>query len=77
MQPGLGAKKLDWAASPPEASGGDVAFCAPGFCANPVTLVSAVMSAFAWKHRLTRGSGLCCHRACAISVPTTRPRWGE
>ena len=46
MHPGLCMEKLDWAASPPEASGGDVVFCAHSFCANPVTLVSAVMSAF-------------------------------
>lgn len=57
MHPGLCVKKLDWAASPSEASGGGVAFCVHGFYANPVSLVSAVMSASgrcSMQHRLTR-----------------------
>ncbi|WP_280609615.1 hypothetical protein [Burkholderia pseudomallei] len=58
MHLGLCMEKLDWAASLPEASGGDVAFCAHSFCANLVSLVIVVMSVFVSppldEHGLTR-----------------------
>lgn len=79
MHPGHCAKKLDWAASPSEASGGEVAFCAHRFCVNPVTLVSAVMSASSRRsimHRLTRLLVCAVIARPHISVQATRHRWG-